>query len=189
MVEENLHVAINVKDFKAVIIHAESTKAAITARYTRPCRPLQLAYDSEGMACEFTLMTRGEQDDESGNGSPPAVQSSARPPPRPVQISNTPTTEPPTTERVPSQPNRSAQSSVKTLVGKSGASDSFLKSSAYMDFDSLFVPADDDRQWDEPNYEDDTEDKLGWDAGTDLVGLLGSPILNLADQRLRGNPT
>jgi len=137
------------------------------------------------MACEFTLMTRGEQDEESGDGSPPAVQSSARPPPRPVQISNTPAT-----ERVPSLPNRSAQSSVNTPAGKSGASDSFLKSSAYMDFDSLFVPADDDRQWDEPNYEDDTEDKLGWNAGADLVGLLRSrPMLNLADQRLRRNPT
>ncbi|KAN0087368.1 Rad9 domain containing protein [Elaphomyces granulatus] len=152
LVEENLHVAINVKDFKAIIIHAESTKAAITARYTRPCRPLQLAYESEGMACEFTLMTRGEQDEE-----------------------NTPTT-----ERVPSLPSRSARSPAE----KSGPSDSLLKSSAYMDFDSLFVPVDDDRQWDEPNYEDDTEDKLGWDASADLVGLLGSrPMFNLADQK------
>ncbi|KAN0076474.1 Rad9 domain containing protein [Elaphomyces granulatus] len=163
LVEENLHVAINVKDFKAIIIHAESTKAAITARYTRPCRPLQLAYESEGMVCEFTLMTRGEQDEESGDGSPPAAQSSARPPPRPVQISNTPTT-----ERVPSLPSRSARSSAKPPAEKSGPSDSLLKSSAYMDFDSLFVPVDDDRQWGEPNYEDDTEDKLGWDASADL---------------------
>jgi cell cycle checkpoint control protein RAD9A len=185
LVEENLHVAINVKDFKAIIIHAESTKAAITARYTRPCRPLQLAYESEGMVCEFTLMTRGEQDEESGDGSPPAAQSSARPPPRPVQISNTPTT-----ERVPSLPSRSARSSAKPPAEKSGPSDSLLKSSAYMDFDSLFVPVDDDRQWGEPNYEDDTEDKLGWDASADLVCLLGSrPMFNLADQKFRENPT
>lgn len=37
--------------------------------------------------------------------------------------------------------------------------------SASMDFDSLFVPADDDRQWDEMNYdEEEPQDILGWDA-------------------------
>ena len=69
MVEENLHVAINVKDFKAVITHADTAKAIVTARYTRPCRPLQLAYEFEGVICEFTLMTRGEADDEAPNSS------------------------------------------------------------------------------------------------------------------------
>jgi cell cycle checkpoint control protein RAD9A len=30
--------------------------------------------------------------------------------------------------------------------------------------DSLFVPADDDRQWDEHDYEQAAEDTLGWDS-------------------------
>ena len=40
-----------------------------------------------------------------------------------------------------------------------------------IDFDSLFVPADDDRQWDVPNDEDEAEaeDTLGWDATGEQV--------------------
>jgi cell cycle checkpoint control protein RAD9A len=34
-----------------------------------------------------------------------------------------------------------------------------------MEYDSLFVPADDDRQWDEMNEEEEEpQDILGWDA-------------------------
>lgn len=33
-----------------------------------------------------------------------------------------------------------------------------------MEFDSLFVPQDDDRQWDEMNDEEEPQDILGWDA-------------------------
>lgn len=41
--------------------------------------------------------------------------------------------------------------------------------SASIDPDSLFVPADDDQQWDEQNYGDEDEDMLGWDASVDQV--------------------
>lgn len=39
-------------------------------------------------------------------------------------------------------------------------------------FDPLFVPMDDDRQWDEPAYgEEDEEDILGWDAHNNQVSF------------------
>jgi hypothetical protein len=42
-----------------------------------------------------------------------------------------------------------------------------------MEFDSLFVPADDDRQWDEMNEEEEPQDILGWDAsGTQVHGFV-----------------
>jgi len=44
---------------------------------------------------------------------------------------------------------------------------------ASMEFDSLFVPADDDRQWDVPNDEEESEDMLGWDATADQVSASG----------------
>lgn len=44
---------------------------------------------------------------------------------------------------------------------------------ASMEFDSLFVPADDDRQWDVPNDEEEAEDMLGWDATADQVSASG----------------
>jgi hypothetical protein len=41
-----------------------------------------------------------------------------------------------------------------------------------MEFDSLFVPADDDRQWDEMDEEEEPQDILGWDAsGTQVCGF------------------
>lgn len=46
-----------------------------------------------------------------------------------------------------------------------------------MEFDSLFVPADDDRQWDEMKDEEEPQDILGWDAsGTQVCGFLSSPV-------------
>ncbi|RMJ23932.1 hypothetical protein PHISP_05209 [Aspergillus sp. HF37] len=48
-----------------------------------------------------------------------------------------------------------------------------------IDFDSLFVPADDDRQWDVPNdeYETMAEDTLGWDATGEQLKAASAPRL------------
>src|SRR4051794_10583292 len=60
-VEEKLHIAFSVKDFKAIVTHADSLNASITALYSKPTRPLQIAYESDnGLLCEFTLMTIGD---------------------------------------------------------------------------------------------------------------------------------
>jgi cell cycle checkpoint control protein RAD9A len=56
-VAENHHIAISVKDFKAIVTHAETLNASVSAHYSRPTRPLQMSYGVEGMLCEFTLMT------------------------------------------------------------------------------------------------------------------------------------
>ena len=174
VVDENLHVAINVKDFKAVIANAETTNATITARYTRPCRPLQLAYESDGVNSEFVLMTRGEANNDSTPSSsrPAAPELSARQTPAPVQVnhrngaSNTGQMGPPPPSR-PIQPL--AGNSAHNTQPTAGTQ----RPSQSIDFDSLFVPADDDRQWDVPNDDDETmaEDTLGWDATGDQVCL------------------
>lgn len=50
-----------------------------------------------------------------------------------------------------------------------------LASGLSMEFDSLFVPADDDRQWDEMNEEEEPQDILGWDAsGTQVISFSSS---------------
>ncbi|KAI5793214.1 Rad9/Ddc1, partial [Geopyxis carbonaria] len=57
-VEEGVHVAIAMKDFRAVTLHAESLGAPLEARYSQPGRPLQLHYGApEGLEARFTLMT------------------------------------------------------------------------------------------------------------------------------------
>lgn len=173
LVDDNLHVAINVKDFKAVIANAETTNATITARYTRPCRPLQLAYEFDGINSEFTLMTRGEPDsDSTPNASRPAApELSARQTPGPVEVnhrngaSNTGQMPPP-----PSRPIRPLSGNTAHSTQRSAETQ---RPSQSIDFDSLFVPADDDRQWDVPNDDDDAmaEDTLGWDATGEQVCL------------------
>ncbi|KAI4750255.1 Rad9-domain-containing protein [Aureobasidium sp. EXF-12344] len=57
--EEDVHIVINVKDFKAIVIHAESLKAPMSAQFSRPGRPLLFRYTDRGLTCEFILMTTG----------------------------------------------------------------------------------------------------------------------------------
>jgi cell cycle checkpoint control protein RAD9A len=171
MVQDGLHVAVNVKDFKAAVIHADTVKTSITARYTRPCRPLQLAYESEGITCEFTLMTRGDVDDNEDNtpnASQPRSQLSARPAVQPVPVKSSKNTA--DSDRMPPPRSRSVQLSAQAAAPSRPEipSSAAPRSSAYVDFDSIFVPADDDKQWDEHTYEEDT---LGWDVNAATVCL------------------
>ncbi|GIJ88725.1 hypothetical protein Asppvi_007652 [Aspergillus pseudoviridinutans] len=167
--EDELHIAITLKDFKAIIIHAETTGVQITARYTRPCRPLQLAYDFEGVRTEFTLMTTGEDDSGDFPSSRAAVpELSARQTPAPVHVSQNHAAS--NTERMPPPRSRS----LRPLTGTTNrVKETNVQSQQppppSIRFDSLFVPADDDGQWDVPNEEDETmaEDTLGWDATAD----------------------
>ncbi|OKL57300.1 hypothetical protein UA08_07609 [Talaromyces atroroseus] len=183
IVRDGLHIAINVKDFKAAVIHADSIKTAITARYTRPCRPLQLVYTSDdGIDSEFTLMTRGEVDekdnDDDDGVSRPASQLSARPSARRAAVTSEPTASqavatssaaaaakasmPP-----PPPPPSSRPPVVQPLSShRSELLSSAASRAALVDIkDSLFVPADDDRQWDEQLYEEEeAQDILGWDS-------------------------
>lgn len=202
-----MHIAINLKDFKAVVAHAETANATVTARYTQPCKPLQLAYDFEGVTAEFTIMTRGEIDGEAAPASSRAgfPQLSQRqtpapaPAPAPISVSRntTPRGATPSTQMPPPPPPRSRSirplngSSTQEHLAPSVASDrhsaSAVSSAVSMDYDSLFVPADDDRQWDEMN-EEEPQDILGWDAsGRQVCGGSGVVVFwiwPLTDSRI-----
>ncbi|KAJ5112458.1 Rad9/DDC1 [Penicillium argentinense] len=173
LVEDHMHIAINLKDFKAAVAHAETGSATITARYTRPCKPLQLAYEMEGISAEFTLMTRGEVDDEetpSARAVIPQFSQRSAPTPAPISVSRTETPRVAVNTVMPPPPARAR--SIRPLNGSSTQDNLTPRptmdrpsASASMEFDSLFVPADDDRQWDEMNdEEEDPQDILGWDA-------------------------
>jgi len=176
-VRDGLHIAINVKDFKAAVIHADTMKTSIMARYTRPCRPLQLAYVSDdGIDSEFTLMTRGDVDeaDNDNDASRPVSQLSARPTarrvaaPEPVTNPSASATSAASSARntMPPPSSRQAISSRKPELMSSAASRAALADI----HDSLFVPADDDRQWDEQVYDEaDDQDILGWDSKIEPV--------------------
>lgn len=183
LVEENMHVAINLKDFKAVVAHAETANATVTARYTRPCKPLQLEYRFQGVNAEFTVMTRGQADNEEVPRSTRTTLPRQTPAPVPISATRPRDTRPsvtPSTQMPPPPPrSRSIRplngSSTQENLSQKASADRLAASGLSMEFDSLFVPADDDRQWDEMNEEEEPQDILGWDAsGTQVCGFFST---------------
>ncbi|KAJ5172639.1 Rad9/Ddc1 [Penicillium capsulatum] len=174
LVEGDMHIAINLKDFKAVVAHAETANTTVTARYTRPCKPLQFAYEFEGLNAEFTVMTRGKVDGEDTPPStrPTVPQLSAQPTPTPAPIAmrrqasrtSTPNTQmPPPPARSRSIRPLNGSSTQEHLSHRTQSTDKPPALAVSMEYDSLFVPQDDDRQWDEMDTEE-PQDILGWDA-------------------------
>ncbi|KAL8631235.1 hypothetical protein Q9189_003080 [Teloschistes chrysophthalmus] len=186
-VEEKMLVAISVKDFRAIVLHAETLKTSVQAQYSFPTRPMQIFYHEHGLQCEFTLATIGNH---RGSSVTPAPISNRNSPAIPMEArSSRPASAQPaqtTSDRVnddrsreamppPSQPaSRSfpLAPSIQPVPGNFQRESLSQRSSrpsppppkASLDPESLFLPAgDDDQQWDETNYDDD-EDVLGWDA-------------------------
>ncbi|KAK1751604.1 hypothetical protein QBC47DRAFT_425233 [Echria macrotheca] len=61
-VEDKLHIIISVKDFRAILQHAQLTSGELSTSYSIPGRPMKLSYNNDGVLCEFILMTVGEKD-------------------------------------------------------------------------------------------------------------------------------
>ncbi|EGS20867.1 putative DNA repair protein [Thermochaetoides thermophila DSM 1495] len=61
-VEDKLHIIISVKDFRAILQHAQLISGELTTCYSNPGRPMKLSYSADGIVCEFILMTVGEKD-------------------------------------------------------------------------------------------------------------------------------
>ncbi|KAL8922634.1 MAG: hypothetical protein Q9172_003508 [Xanthocarpia lactea] len=177
-VEEKMHLAISIKDFRAIVSHAETLQTNVQAYYSFPTRPIQLTYSENGVACELTLMTIGDYQGSSLTPAPISVRGSSATPSRPSrqafiqprednvnQVANEQRKEimPP-----PSQP--ASRSFRPESLSQRPSRPSPPPPKASLDPESLFLPAgDDDRQWDERNFEDE-EDILGWDVSGNHVG-------------------
>ena len=126
---------------------------------------MQIAYDGEGMACEFILMTAGG----SRSGAIMTAPMVVRPLPRRSaeegqRIQMTPSgrndlsSDTSTLERLTArqQPGSGSRGGQRPLVGPPRAS---------VNDESLFFPEDVDRQdWDASNLDNNDEDLLGWDT-------------------------
>ena len=60
VVGDGSHIAVSLKDFKAITAHAATLAASVEAWYDKPGRPMQVAYVGDGMEVLFTLMTAAE---------------------------------------------------------------------------------------------------------------------------------
>ena len=188
-VQEGLHVGIVVRDFRAIVSHADALGASVTAKYSRGNRPMQIAYEVDGILCEFTLMTRGPPANVSSaavgiRASTPARDLSVRPVQRP-QPQNTGQRlidrDPTPTLSATIMPPPAANVSVANTVRPSQLSQSMpintkgqqafptgspRAPSAILDQHSLFFPAGENEHfWDEhDNHTAEQEDFVTWDA-------------------------
>lgn len=178
--EEDMHVVISVKDFKAIVTHAETLKGSLSAHFSRPSRPLQFSYYAYGMHCEFTLMTSGDH---------PGVNAAATSTPRvmstrsssrlaskaPSQATEDPVEYPVTEMAPPVRPLVKGSLSQRRTMSSLSRDQPLGPSQSDPDPESLFVPRgddDDDRRWDPPDYEnEEAEEMLGWDASADNVSV------------------
>ncbi|KAF4553684.1 DNA repair protein rad9-like protein [Elsinoe fawcettii] len=163
---EDMHIVISVKDFKAIVTHAETLRAAIIANFSRPSRPLQFAYEAHGVHCEFTLMTTGDYRGESASATPRPVATAS--PSRRSSVAPS-TTSPAKKQSSIEMPPPAKPVSIASQITKKGFASlqrGVSRASQSAESDSLFVPnhGDDDRAWDAPDYDDNGEDELGWDA-------------------------
>jgi cell cycle checkpoint control protein RAD9A len=165
-VEQGLHIVISVKDFRAIVIHADTLKTNLKAYYSQPTRPLQFSYGCDGMQCEFTLMTSGEYN--AGSTPAPAAM--------PQQMSSRATSRAQTVDTARSM-NRSMRSEMpppvepasRRTTGRRNPGSRREPSPKPSDADqeSLFVREDDDEnRWEPIDYENE-EETLGWDASAE----------------------
>ena len=175
VVEEDLHIGISVKDFKAIIIHADTLRTSIRALYSYPTKPLLLSYSGHGMECNFTLATIGEYRGSSVTPAPRTVHAtSGRPLSRaPSQRPMSQTVQNGHSVLMPPPARPASRSFTRATPSQSSQRPSPPIPKASLNPDSLFLPAEaenDEHTWGEMDYRDDT-DTLGWDSNANTVML------------------
>ncbi|KAF2772848.1 hypothetical protein EJ03DRAFT_171613 [Teratosphaeria nubilosa] len=188
--QEKMHIVISVKDFKAIVTHADTLRGSISAYFSYPSRPLQFSYQNFGMYCEFTLMTTGDYRAPSTTPNPKFIStrsSSVRQPSVAPQFQpSRSASEMPPPARGGLSKHPSSQSHHPALKLRK---DSSRESEPELDPDSLFMPGgDDDQTWDPPNHEDGNgEEMLGWDASSENPNASFQPALGEISIRMESN--
>ena len=173
--QDQMHLVISVKDFRAIVTHAHTLGGPITTHFSFPTRPLQFSYKNFGMHCEFTLMTTGDyQGSSTPNPKFISTRSGSRQPSasrQPSIVPQPPPSRPPSEMPPPARPSfskplssQSQRPSLKAQVRQP------LPEENDPDPESLFLPSgDEDATWDPPNYgaDDEEEEMLGWDAANE----------------------
>lgn len=191
-VEEKAHIGISVKDFKFIVMHAETLRATVTAQFSHPTRPMQLAYAVNGMQCEFTLMTIGEYRGGAVTPSPAVARKNSLAP----DVQQTPRVSPPM--QAPVRDDRQVSNSsmppplqpASRVFTREPASQRPARPSppppkASLDEESLFISMenDDERKWGEKKFDEEDEDTLGWDPYPNNVGRVFGKFRCYADRK------
>ncbi|EXJ69070.1 uncharacterized protein A1O5_08005 [Cladophialophora psammophila CBS 110553] len=202
-VQEGLHIGTVVKDFRAIVAHAETMHTQVTARYSRGNRPMQISYGENGLQADFTLMTRGSANVPSSapTAATPArdlsMRPTSRPPETPVLASRTSAMNsrpaissdasmPPPARGSLHARDQPTQSAFAKADSENSARPLAAEPAPSVDIDphSLFIPADDDdHQWDEPNFEEEA-DIVTWDHTADNAASAPNSTRRIRDSEL-----
>jgi len=194
-VQDKLHIIISVKDFRAVLQHAQMTSGKLSALYSIPGKPMKLSYNADGILCDFILMTVGDKDPSAQKGKKgrTVVPKTARPgleqaSNRESSVANPATAERPSQPAAPppSKPVSSARQ--KVLFGSRPRPSQFEMRPEPLPPpslrpESLFVTQDDDRFWEPANPDEDEDEdegdnaRLEWNASDHPVSILESTVL------------
>ncbi len=184
-VQDKLHIIISVKDFRAILQHAQMTSGALTAGYSTPGRPMRLSYSTDGVLCEFILMTVGEKDAVTQKHKNPRASAAKAAAP---QLDSAPhrgssagsnqqaPPEPTSTSRIAQQrtPIRPRQPAFEIRPSP-------MPPPTTARSDSLFVDqAEDDEQWEPVNPDEEEEEETGrleWNATNEPVLFVPDPSL------------
>ncbi|KAK4189521.1 Rad9-domain-containing protein [Podospora australis] len=189
-VEDKLHIIISVKDFRAILQHAQITSGELVTTYSNPGRPMKLSYGADGILCEFILMTIGEKDAMSQKHKAPrssAAKAAAAPAqldaasyransgtnstnPQPIASNTAPKAKP--SQHQSQDQSRHPGFEIRPQNPPPGTSRSTRS-------DSLFVGQyDDDQQWEPVNPEEEEEEednaRLEWNTNSEPVRVVWS---------------
>lgn len=191
-VAEKLHIIISVRDFRAILQHANWTSSELNAAYSRPGRPMKISYNGDGITCDFVLMTVDEKSTAAQKkGRPQAAAKQVRPgldatpSNRPAAVAEDEARQPSPVQQqqqqqepqdqharmLPPRRSNAPRSSQFDIRAPTKQPPSTLKS------ESLFLPQpDEDEQWEPVNPDEDGEDgesaRLEWDASNGPVSIL-----------------
>ena len=189
-VQDKLHIIISVKDFRAILQHAQVVSGELSTSYSNPGRPMKLIYSGEGIVCEFILMTVGEKDamgqkHKNPRASSAAPKGSARPEldsgsRRGSSITNENRSQQsvPVASARPSarqkSPVRSRQPGFEIRPQPMAPPPLPPPPPASEASEALFVAQDEDQEWEPLNPDGDEEeggtDRLEWNSNNEPVG-------------------
>ncbi|KAI8626099.1 Rad9-domain-containing protein [Xylariaceae sp. FL1651] len=168
--EDKLHIVISVKDFRAIIQHASILGSDVSANYSMPAKPMQLTYDGDGIKGEFLLMTVGERGAPGQKSK--KTRASAKAPAGPQLEAAASRTNSHAPTPAPQAPPITPQSRLDPMPSlRPPVERAFPRPPpATLESESLFVPQENDEEWEPVNVDEDEEEenaRLGWDASGD----------------------
>lgn len=175
-VQDKLHIIISVKDFRAILQHAQITSGELTTSYSNPGRPMKLSYGADGILCEFILMTVGERDAMAQKHKNPRQNAAKAARPELDSASHRSSTAAHENQQAPPEPPSRPPEQNTPVRPRQPAFEirpQPMPPPATARSESLFVgQADDDEQWEPVNPDEDEEEenaRLEWNATNEPV--------------------